>query len=62
MTGIRNILHSASLQPIDRPVTGYRDNTISTVDKFLSITDLSPWQSGGNLQPKMYQYRAQFVL
>jgi len=37
-------------------------NVISTVDKISSITDLSSWQSGGNLQPEIHQYRAQFVL
>jgi len=37
-------------------------NAIFTADKTLSTTDLSPWQSGGNLQPEIRQYRAQSVL
>jgi len=37
-------------------------NVISTVGKTLNATDLSLWQSGGNLQPKMRQYRTLLVL
>ena len=37
-------------------------NAIFTAAKVSSTTDLSPWQSGGNLQLEIRQYRALFVL
>jgi len=37
-------------------------SAIFTADKTLSTTDLPPWQSDGDLQPEIRQYRSDFAL